>query len=222
MSEATGFTMLQQLEDSIGPEFTYDQMKPAAERRLSAPQLGVWLDCEINPAASNYNVSEYLEIFGAVNTGVFEQALRHVVKEVEALNVKFVVRSGGPRQAQESLTDWPMPVVDLSASADPHAGAAAWMQTDVARQIDPLRGPLFTYALLKIAHDRWFWYRRYHHIVMDGFGAALSVKRLAHVYSAFMRGDSPGAPPFGSLAEMLDQDDAYRRSSHFIRDLAAS
>jgi amino acid adenylation domain-containing protein/non-ribosomal peptide synthase protein (TIGR01720 family) len=220
LSEATGFTMLQQLEDSSGPEFAYDQMKPAAERRLSAPQLGIWLDCEINPAASNYNVSEYLEIFGAVNAGVFEQALRHVVKEVEALNVRFVVRPDGPRQIQESLTDWPMPVVDLSASPNPDADAAAWMQADVARQIDPLRGPLFTYALLRVAHDRWFWYRRYHHIVMDGFGAALSVQRLAHVYSAFMRGDSPGATPFGSLVEMLDEDDAYRRSSHFIRDKA--
>src|ERR1700738_569352 len=113
--------MLQQLEDSIGPEFTYDQMKPAAERRLSAPQLGVWLDCEINPAASNYNVSEYLEIFGSVNAGVFEQALRHVVKEVEALNVRFVVRPDGPRQIQESLNDWPMPVVDLSTSLNPDA-----------------------------------------------------------------------------------------------------
>ena len=37
----------------------------------------------------------------------------------------------------------------------------------------PVDGPLFTYALFKAAPDRFFWYSRYHHVVMDGFGFAL-------------------------------------------------
>src|SRR5262249_44264997 len=84
------------------------------ELQLSAPQLGIWIDWLIDPAGTNYDMSEYLEIFGTVDVVTFERALRAVVKEAEALNVRIVERPDGPRQIREDLTDWPMPVVDFS------------------------------------------------------------------------------------------------------------
>jgi nonribosomal peptide synthetase DhbF len=212
--------MLPELDDLSGQEAVCAVAGARTELRLSSPQLGIWLDCEINRATANHNVSEYLEILGTVEPDIFERALRRMVAEIEGLNVSFAVGQDGPRQVLNGLTEWGMPVLDLSAAADPVGAAQAWMQADVARIVDPLRGPLFTYALIKISPDRWFWYRRYHHVVMDGFGAALSVKRLAHVYSVLMSGDSPDATPFGSLAELLEEDEAYRDSTHFARDKA--
>src|SRR5262249_19108367 len=137
------------------------------ELQLSAPQLGIWIDWVIDPAGTNYNMSEYLEIFGAVDVTAFERALRVAVREAEALNVRIVERPEGPRQIRKDLTDWPMPVVDFSASADPRAAAKTWMRGELDGPVDPRHDPLFAYALVKIGPDRWFWYARNHHLVMD-------------------------------------------------------
>src|SRR5579872_4219079 len=167
--------MLQQPEDRGGVVPAEEAVAASAGYRLSSAQLGIWIDCEIDPTSANYNVSEYLEIPGVVNADAFERALRQVVAEVDALNVRFVVGQDGPRQIRDSHTAWRMPVLDMCGAADPDAAARAWMQADVEQIVDPRSAPLFAYALFKVADNRWLWFRRYHHLVMDGAGATLSV-----------------------------------------------
>ena len=62
------------------------------------------------------------------------------------------------------------------------------MKADLARPIDPTRGPLFGFALFKASATRFFWYARYHHIVLDGFGMWLVARRVAEVYTALCAG----------------------------------
>ncbi len=57
------------------------------------------------------------------------------------------------------------------------------MRTDLARPIELTSGPLFGFALFKASADRFFWYARYHHIVMDGFSMWLVARRLAGIYT---------------------------------------
>ena len=57
------------------------------------------------------------------------------------------------------------------------------MKADLAQPIDPTRGPLFGFALFKASATRFFWYARYHHIVLDGFGMWLVARRVAEVYT---------------------------------------
>ena len=52
--------------------------------------------------------------------------------------------------------DWVMPIIDVSAEADPRVAAEAWMRDDMARVADLTRGPLFGYALFRAATDRFF------------------------------------------------------------------
>ena len=67
------------------------------------------------------------------------------------------------------------------------------MNADLSRPIDPMRGPLFGFALFKAAPDRFFWFARYHHITMDGFGMGLVARRLAEVYTPLCIGRSTHA-----------------------------
>lgn len=185
---------------------------------LTAAQLGVWIDGSIDPSRTNYNISEYLEICGEIDLPVFRSALGHVVGEAEPLHVKLVIDGEELRQARTRIADWPFTIMDMTSDPAPRASAERWLEDYVAHPIDPLIGPLFSFALLKIASDRWFWCARYHHIINDGFGVASIARRFAQTYTAMMAGDDPGASPFGTLAEVLAEDQEYRRSDHFVRD----
>ena len=100
----------------------------------------------------------------------------------------------------------------------PQAAAEQWMKTDLAKPADFVNGPLLTHALFKIAPERFFWYSRYHHILMDGFSFALVARRVADVYTALADGSTPDPTSFGSLRRLLDEDAHYRASKRFQQD----
>ena len=185
---------------------------------LSAAQLGVWYALKAGASTSSYNISDYKKIAGAIDRGLFEAALRHVVVEAEALRLRFTERDGVPSQLIAPPPDWSMTYQDVSTEADPISAAEAWMHTDMARPFDLSNGPLFAFALFKAAPDEFLWYERYHHLVMDGAGASLIGRRVAEVYSALCAGLNIDCAPFGSLAALAQEDAAYRASEHFKSD----
>ena len=199
-----------------------EQRSGAAEESsplpLSDAQLGIWFAQSIDPSSPAYNLAEYLEIGGSIDAALFETALRQVVNDTDALRVRFVDSADGPRQIICPPPDWSMSFVDVSGASDPRAAAERWMKAVLARPSDLTSGPLFGYALLKAAPDRFFWYSQHHHIVMDGFGFALIAQRVADVYSALAAGSTAEAAVFGPLALLLDDEASYRASKRFEQD----
>src|SRR6266852_2676434 len=112
---------------------------------LSSAQLGIWFAQQIAPSSPAYNIGEYIEIDGSVDPILFEEALRRVVVETEALRVQIVERAEGPRQIVGDPPAWSMPVIDVSAEADARAAAESWMKADLARPLEPARGPLVAF-----------------------------------------------------------------------------
>ena len=92
------------------------------------------------------------------------------------------------------------------------------MKSNLAQPIDPTRGPLFGYALFKVSDTRYFWYERYHHIIMDDFGAWLVARRVAYLYTRLSLRQTPDDRWFGSLAALLEDDASYRISEQFAQD----
>src|SRR5262245_5914028 len=186
--------------------------------RLSAAQLGIWFAQQLDPYSPAYNIGEYIEIHGSVDPILFERALRQVVAETDALRVQIIEHAGDARQLIGPPSSWSMPIIDVSAEPDARAAAESWMQADLARPIEPTRGPLFGYALFKAADNRFYWYARYHHIVMDAFGMWLIARRVANVYTQLTIGRTTHDGSFGSLAVLLEEDASYRASEQFAQD----
>ncbi|MBV9162339.1 MAG: amino acid adenylation domain-containing protein [Pseudonocardiales bacterium] len=186
---------------------------------LSAAQREIWFaEQQLNTANRVYKVGVCVEIYGPIDPVLFEEALRRVVGEIDSLHVRFVEDSDGPRQVVEPLSEWLMPVVDVSEEADPHMAAEDWMAADMARPMDLACGPLFSYALIKVEHDRFLWSQGYHHIVMDGFSFSLVTRRMAEIYTTLVHGLTCSQNVFGSLRQLLDSDSAYRASEQFVED----
>ncbi|WP_413752530.1 amino acid adenylation domain-containing protein [Streptomyces sp. R-74717] len=190
----------------------------ARELPLTGAQAGVWFAQRVDPDLAIFRASEYLEIHGAVDPELFERALRQVTDETDTLHIAFLDTDDGPRQRIGVRPDWRLNVVDVCAEADPRRAAVEWMERDLGRPMELTEAPLFTYALFRIAADRWYWYHAYHHILLDGVGAGLLVRRVAQVYTALVEGRDPGPAPFESVRTLLTEDLDYRQSPEFAAD----
>ncbi|MFG2132156.1 amino acid adenylation domain-containing protein [Streptomyces sp. NPDC048751] len=187
---------------------------------LTAAQYGMWLAQQVNPENPMYSIAECVEISGEVDAASFEAALRRVVHEAEALRVRFLRRPEGPVQAVVPDLDWRLHTVDVSDAVDPFAAAEEWMLARVRTPVNLDAGPLFTFGLLKLATDRYTWFSRVHHTIVDGYSWSLIVSRVAAVYSALVAGEEPQPAAFGTLGELVELDADYRRSEQFAADAA--
>ncbi|MFB8029756.1 MULTISPECIES: amino acid adenylation domain-containing protein [unclassified Streptomyces] len=187
---------------------------------LTAAQSGMWFAQSLDPSSPAQNTAECLEIDGPLDPEVFAEALRHVTAEADALRVTVEDSPDGPRQRVGAPVELPLTTHDLRDASDPGRQAEEWMRADLAEPFDLTVGPLFRHALFRVGEERWLWYQRIHHLVMDGFGYSLLVRRTAAVYTALARGDAPGPRSFGTLAELVEEDAAYRSSEAFTADRA--
>ncbi|MGP2442284.1 amino acid adenylation domain-containing protein [Streptomyces sp. JW3] len=183
---------------------------------LTAAQSGMWFAQALDPLSPAQNTAECLEIDGPLDAALFAEALRRVAAEAETLRVRVADTPDGPRQHLADSVELPLIVRESGTSAE----AEAWMRADLAEPFDLAAGPLFRHALFRVGTDRWLWYQRIHHLVMDGYGYSLLVRRTAEVYSALAGGEQPPPRSFGTLADLVADDTAYRASAAFEADRA--
>ncbi|WP_147444303.1 non-ribosomal peptide synthetase, partial [Corallococcus sp. CA031C] len=185
---------------------------------LTAAQRGVWVAQQLDPTNPRYNCGAHLEIHGPVDVSLLMQAVRETVWESETLRVCFIEDADGPWQVPVSLENVAVDVVDVSGDADPRQAAESWMRSDLSRPVDLRKGPLFHHALFQAGPERSFFYVRYHHILMDGFGQTLYWRRVAQRYSALVGQPEAELPVFAPLATLLEEDAAYAASPQAGRD----
>ncbi|OQR64292.1 non-ribosomal peptide synthetase [Streptomyces maremycinicus] len=178
----------------------------------------MWFAQALDPLSPAQNTAECLRLDGPVDPALFAAALRRVAEEAESLRVRIEDTPDGPRQRVVDGGEQPLTVLDVCDEA----AAEAWMRADLAAHHDLAAGPPFRHALFRLTggEERWLWYQRVHHLVMDGFGYSLLVRRTAEVYSALARGEEPPGRSFGRLADLVADDIAYRSSAAFAADRA--
>lgn len=181
---------------------------------LTDAQRAIVTAQRLDPSSSAFVVADVLEVAGAVDVPVLVDAVRATVAETEALRLVLDgdrVRLGDPADAD-------VVVVDLSTHTDPRAAADAWVDADLAGADGTVAQ---SHAVLVLGADRTWWYQRYHHLLVDGYGVAALTRRVAAHYRATLTGE-PVPPASGDLAALWAQEHAYDASddtAFFLRML---
>ncbi|WP_436534841.1 amino acid adenylation domain-containing protein [Actinoplanes sp. HUAS TT8] len=181
---------------------------------LTAAQAGVWFAQHLDPGPA-FTTAACVDIDGEIDPVVFERALRRTLTDAEALRARFTVADAVPQQEIVDDPRWAVSVLELDDDA-----LDRWIRDDLATPIDLAEGPVFAQALIRRGPGRWTWYQRCHHIVMDAYTSALVASRLATVYTALAAGRDVPENPFGTLAEVVAEDTAYRASDKRETDRA--
>ncbi|GLZ29182.1 hypothetical protein Lesp02_13720 [Lentzea sp. NBRC 105346] len=178
---------------------------------LSAAQRGIWFAQQLDPANPTYDNAQYLDIRGPVNIGLLREAVRRTVLEVDSCHCRFTEDADGVWQTVVRDHDWAPEIVHTE---EPHA----WMREQLTETFDLAGGPLISFAILPVDAGRTLLYLRTHHLVTDGFGGALLVRRITEIYTALENGTDYPPTESGSLQRVLEDDAAYQSSEQYTKD----
>ena len=186
---------------------------------LTRGQLHIWLAEETGRFGAKWQLGVLVRIAGPIDAGLFESAIRQVVREAEPLRAAFFQVNGQVFQRTVDYPDVELARYDLMGSQDP-AQDAYRLASSIQRTLMPFSGPLFKFALLQTRVDEFYFFVCCHHIVADGVGVGLVCHRIAAVYSAIASGAPVSPAFFGSLSDLIDCELEYEASTDYLDDQA--
>lgn len=189
---------------------------------LVAAQPGIWMAERLSTLPGAWSVAHYVELRGALDPALLGKAIVAGLQQADTLSLRFEEQEGEVWQwvAAERTFGEP-PIIDLRTTPDPHRAATERMQADLAQDLRVDGGnPLVCHQLLRVGDDRWYWYQRYHHLLVDGFSFPAITRQIAAIYRAWQRGEATPESPFTSFAEVVDEYQRYAGSEAWQRDKA--
>ncbi|HCI6434226.1 TPA: enterobactin non-ribosomal peptide synthetase EntF [Klebsiella quasipneumoniae subsp. similipneumoniae] len=189
---------------------------------LVAAQPGIWMAERLSTLPGAWSVAHYVELRGALDPALLGKAIVAGLQQADTLSLRFEEEEGEvwQRVAAERTFGEP-PIVDLRTAPDPHRAATERMQADLAQDLRVDGGnPLVCHQLLRVGDDRWYWYQRYHHLLVDGFSFPAITRQIAAIYRAWQRGEATPESPFTPFAEVVDEYQRYAGSEAWQRDKA--
>ena len=186
---------------------------------LVAAQPGIWIADQLSKHANAYAVAHFVELRGELDSALLAKAIVAGMQEADTLNMAFGEQDGEPVQwlAPQHFSE--PSILDLRQEADPDAAARALMRQDMAGDLRVLSGaPLWHHSLMRLGDNHWYWYQRYHHLVVDGFSFTALTRRIANIYSALARREMPEPTPFIPFSEVVEEYQRYRQSTSYQRD----
>jgi len=182
---------------------------------LSLPQREIWFDQMLHPSVPLYNIGGYIQVDGAVDPKLFEQAINLLVQRHDALRTVLVPGTSDlPMQTFLEVLKITVPIHDFSGENNPRKSALAWMEQQFVQPFDWYEKPLFHFALLKIDDNCFLGFGKYHHLFVDGWSFSLITQSLAKIYTQLIRGQKIERVAPSYLA-FVKNDRAYIESERY-------
>ncbi|WP_107658694.1 amino acid adenylation domain-containing protein [Nocardia suismassiliense] len=191
---------------------------------LTGAQLGIWNAQRFDPESGRYLVGEVLEISGEqpIDVDLLAEAIRRTVAESENMRLRFRETGDGPRQFVTDAAAELRPTIDLRVAAEPLALAHEAVALERHRAAEHCRGmvdrQLYNYTLIRLSDTEVWCVQLYHHLIVDGYSAALLSRRVAGHYTSMRRGTKPPRQTFGTIAALVAEEQEYRAGAQFEQD----
>lgn len=189
---------------------------------LVAAQPGIWMAERLSTLPGAWSVAHYVELRGALDPALLGKAIVAGLQQADTLSLRFEEEEGEVWQWVAADRTFGEPsIIDLRTAPDPHRAATERMQADLAQDLRVDGGnPLVCHQLLRVGDDCWYWYQRYHHLLVDGFSFPAITRQIAAIYRAWQRGEATPESPFTPFAEVVDEYQRYAGSEAWQRDKA--
>ncbi|MFC9897769.1 amino acid adenylation domain-containing protein [Nocardia sp. NPDC127579] len=183
---------------------------------LTREQLDIWIAHQLSDTES-WLVSQFLVLDGEIDADLVEAAVRQVTEEAEPIRVALTESNGQVKQTPSAYPDWRLRRYDLRSTAKPEIEAHRIADAELREPLPP-EGPLFRFALLRVAEQRSLLFMGGHHAVLDGTTLSLLGNRIADIYSASIAGVAPRPHGFGTLNDLISIESDYEQSADYRAD----
>ncbi|MBZ6258699.1 amino acid adenylation domain-containing protein [Streptomyces olivaceus] len=186
---------------------------------LTPAQESLWFAHQSRPLDAGFLIAEYVDIEGELDLSTLRRAVASAAREIEALRTTITDAPDGGTAGQRVHDDMTLdvPLVDLSANANGEPDAHRAMRQDLATPVDVTRGPVTALVLYRLSASRHLLYLRTHHLVLDGYGAAAALGRIATTYGLLATGQEVTAEPL-PLEPLVADARQYARSAEYAED----
>ncbi|MBK7269283.1 MAG: hypothetical protein IPI07_07155 [Flavobacteriales bacterium] len=183
---------------------------PSIERTAptTETQREIWTAAQMGPEAScAYNESVSLELRGALDRNALLSSLAQLSERHEAM--RSVLSASGTRNIILTQVELPVNEIDLASfpSNEQEARLQELGHADMSTPFDLKNGPLFRFALVRLAPTQHLLRITGHHLVCDGWSLGILMADLSALYSAICQGRPAELPP------------AYRYSDHALAQI---
>ncbi|RST18342.1 condensation domain-containing protein [Streptomyces sp. WAC05374] len=152
----------------------------------SFAQQSLWLQHELDPGLSAYNITAAVRLRGPLDTAALERALNTVVGRHEALRTVFALDGDVPVQVIGGTAPLTVPVTPARPE---EVGPVA--REVLAEPFDLAVGPLVRLRLLRLEPEHHVALLAMHHIVTDGVSSAILLEELSVAYAAALADAEP-------------------------------
>ena len=188
---------LKQQTPSVVAEPTIRRREDRDSAPLSYAQQRFWFIDQLEPEAPSYNVPRAFRARGPQSRRPAEHALDEIVRRHETLRTQLHNRPtarparSSPRSGQVAL-----PIIDLSGlpEEEREAEARRLAAEDAKRPFDLKQGAPFRAGVVRLSDQEHILLLTMHHIVSDGWSAAILFRELGTLYEAFAAGGVPLLP----------------------------
>jgi len=166
---------------------------------LALAQQRLWLLHQLTPGLTTYHIPAVLRLRGRLDVPALHGALTGILHRHEALRTHFPLQEGEPVQEIDPPREAALPVVDLAGVGA--IGGDAW-KVEACRAVraaaltpfDLAHGPLLRLLLVRLGAEDHLFTVVVHHLVSDGWSAAIFLRELAALYAAAVRGEPSPLP----------------------------
>jgi len=183
---------------------------------LSSPQIDIWFDQILHPDVPLYNIGGYVRIEGTIDPAIFEKALNQVIEENDALRIIIHAGESLPTQTFAENVHINLDFQDFSAQENAHESALKWMAQEFVKPFQLYDGLLFQFVLCKAEDNCYYWLKKYHHLIVDGWAISLIVQRVAAAYNALATGQT-AEQKNSAYPDFIQNDQAYFDSEKFVK-----
>ena len=183
---------------------------------LVAAQPGIWMAEQLSSLPNAWSVAHYTELKGDIDAPLLAKAIAEGMMQADTLRMRFIEDNGEVWQWVDESIILPEPSI---IHVDSHDAAVALMDADLNQNLRVDSGqPLAFHQLIQVNERHWYWYQRYHHLVVDGFSFPAITRQIAAIYAAWKKGEPTPESPFTPFADVVDEYQRYRDSEAYQRD----
>ncbi len=166
----------------------------AAEHRdrlpLSFAQQRLWFLTQLQPDSPFYNVPLAFHLSGRLDVAALTRALETIITRHESLRTVFDEVDDEPVQRILPTQPLSFSLIDLTSTEE----ARKLLRAEAERHFDFKTGPLFRTTLIMLDETEHILLLNAHHIVSDGWSAAILLRELGVLYDAYTH-QQPAALP---------------------------
>ncbi|WP_212004502.1 non-ribosomal peptide synthase/polyketide synthase [Chitinophaga sp. HK235] len=158
---------------------------------LHPAQQDVYLDQAINTDTPYYNMGGYLKLTGRLNKEKFIEAVRSAPEVFDVLKMRFDLRDEEPvAYVDETYSVFELTEMEFPEGEDKKERVEQWIREKLATPFRVEKDIMLAdHYLIHISEEEHWYYFRYHHLIVDGYGVSGMLHYIAKKYKSLVTGE---------------------------------